>query len=400
MEKHRRRIITVLTILLCSIYLTILISINLFNYQSNVKLQRREIYKLIDNVGLETLCEYPKTDARLEDEEYYVVRTQKGKEPEMLVNYMDGYSEKKLIDYAKKIQKQKWVSGGYRSMVYVKKSVKSEKARLIVIMSNDFAMENSRSLILFSVTAFILGSLVLLAVAVLFSRWLVQPAERAIRASKEFMSSASHELKTPLTIISANTELLKEEFGDNQQLEYIRQETVKMNRLIGEMLTLVRLDADRLQSNSRDFDLSSAMLDVVLPFESLMFEHQLHFTFDIADGLRYCGEQDKLQRVMSVLLDNAVSYTPSGGDINVRVFLKNRQIYFVVSNTGAEIPKDMQKSIFERFYREAETSEFEERHFGLGLSIADSIVKSYRGKIFVESAGGVNTFTVSIPQGK
>lgn len=173
-----------------------------------------------------------------------------------------------------------------------------------------------------------------------------------------------------------------------------------MNRLIGEMLTLVRLDADRMHSNARDFDLSSAMLDVVLPFENLMFEHHLHFTFDIAEGLRYCGEQDKLQRVMSVLLDNAVSYTPSGGDINVRVFLKNRQLYFVVSNTGAEIPKDMQERIFERFYREAEASESEERHFGLGLSIADSIVKRHRGRISVESAGGVNTFTVSFPQGR
>lgn len=401
-SKLRRRIIFILTLLLGTVYLTILISINIFNYTSNLGQARNQIRTLVSRVGVDAICEYPRTDLRLEDKEYCVVRIGDNEEPEIVSDYMENYSEKAILKYSENIVSQGRSGGSVYSLVYIVKSWKSRDCNVIIFMNNDFAVENSKSLVMFSIVVFVLGMAVLFVISILISKWLVSPAEKVLVTEKEFISNASHELKTPLTIISANADILREEYGDNRQLSYIRQETSKMNHLIGEMLTLVRMDNANTADVFSEFDLSGAMLDVVLPFESVAFENKLHFDFQIDDGLHMYGNQEQVKRVMSILLDNAMSYTPEGGSVKVEVSIRNKRIYMKVDNTGEAIAEQMQEKIFERFYREnesreSEAKEGESRHFGLGLSIASSIVNHYRGKISVKSKEGINTFLVVLP---
>ena len=158
------------------------------------------------------------------------------------------------------------MDGNIGSLVYVIKYSRKLKNHIVVFMDNDFAVENSKNLIIFSVVAFVFGMVILFAISVLLSKWLMHPAERHVQIEKEFISNASHELKTPLTIIGANAELLKNEYGDNERLVYIKHETEKMSHLIGEMLTLVRMDSAVREDDFTEFNLSEMILEVVVTF--------------------------------------------------------------------------------------------------------------------------------------
>lgn len=402
MNKLRKRMITVFTILLGAIYLAVLISVNIFNYSSNLRQQRRQIRSFISKVGIEEFCLETPTNSKLEDLEYCTVKLPKDGEPEILSNHLEGYSQKKILQYSKKVMKQSTENGNIRSLVYVTRYRKNPFGPVVVFMNNDFAVENSKNLIIFSVVAFVFGMVILFAISVLLSRWLMRPAERNAQIEKEFISNASHELKTPLTIIGANAELLKKEYGDNEQLVYIKRETEKMSHLIGEMLTLVRMDSAVREDDFHDFDLSEAVTEVALPFESVAFEHKLAMEFRIAEGLHCYGSVEQLQRVLSILLDNAMSYTSPKGEVMVSLHAKGRKLYLAVSNSGDAISASVREKIFERFYRQDESRESEgdseeTRHFGLGLSIADSIVKRHHGMITVDSREGKNIFTVVLP---
>lgn len=404
MSKLRKRIIIVFTVLLGIIYVAVLLSVNIFNYQSNLKQQRRQIRSLVSKVGVEEFCLPEPENDRLEDLEYCTVRLPKDGEPEILSNHLRGYSSKKILRYSQMLKKQNIENGNIHSLVYVTRYRKKPYGPIIIFMSNDFAVENSKNLIIFSVVAFVLGMFLLTAISVYLSKWLMQPAERNFQIEREFISNASHELKTPLTIIAANAELLKNEYGDNVQLSHIKNETEKMSHLIGEMLTLVRMDSAVRRDDFTDINLSDTLMKAVLPFESVAFEHKITMDFQIAEGLHCYGSGEQLQRVLSILLDNAMSYTPEGGEVMVSLHAKGRKLYLAVSNSGEEIPKTVRERIFERFYRQDESREAEgdstrPRHFGLGLSIADSIIKRHHGFITVESAEGKNVFTVVLPMG-
>lgn len=402
MSKLRKRIIILFTVLLGMVYFTVLVSVNIFNYNSNLRLERRQIRTLISKVGVDEFCLEKPTDSRLENVEYCTVKLPEEGEPEILANYLQTYDADKIMKYSKKLAGQKLMDGNIHSLVYVIRHRQKQGYHVVVFMNNDFAVENSKNLIFFSVVAFVFGMGILFVISVLLSKWLIRPAERNIQIEKEFISNAGHELKTPLTIIGANAELLRNEFGDNKQLAYIKQETEKMNHLIGEMLTLVRMDSAVRENDFANFDISEMLTDEVLPFESVAFEQKLSMDFQISEGLFCYGSREQLQRVVSILLDNAMSYTPEGGEVHVSLHAKSKRLYLIVTNSGVEIPKAVREKIFERFYRQNESRESDgdddnTRHFGLGLSIADSIIKRHHGSITVESAEGKNIFTVVLP---
>ena len=246
----------------------------------------------------------------------------------------------------------------------------------------------------------VVGIALLILLTKLLSKRLVWPVEQTLAAEKKFMSNASHELKTPLTVISANVQLLEEEIGDNRHLQYIRQETDQMIVMVNKMLTLMRLDTPVEQTIHQKFRVDEALLDVIFPMESVAYEKKLKMDSDIEERMYLIGDADQIRNLMTILLDNAISYTPEGGEIRIRASIRSRRFSLSVSNTGEEIPKEQQEKLFERFYRADEARVNGGNHFGLGLSIAGSIVANHHGKIWVESHHGQNIFQVMLPAGK
>ena len=229
--------------------------------------------------------------------------------------------------------------------------------------------------------------LLLLGVSILLSFWVTRPVDRAWRQQRQFLSDASHELKTPLTVILANAELLEEvpmEDGPARWVDNIHASAGRMRTLVEQMLTLARADNAAPTVPMGEVDLSELAADTALAFEAVAFEAGKELQYDIAPEIRVLGDGEKLRRLISVLLDNAVKYGAEGRPIRMTLTRTERQARVQVENDGPPIPPEQLSRLFERFYR-ADASRGEKSGFGLGLSIAAAIASEHKGTLKAES---------------
>lgn len=216
-------------------------------------------------------------------------------------------------------------------------------------------------------------------------RRMVRPVEDAFVRQQQFVWDASHELKTPLAVISANADVLEGEIGENEYLKYIQSEVRRTDDLVRNLLILARLDRGTGSQEMRELDLSEALLGVLLPFESTVFEAGKTLETEIQENVRCTGNEAMLQQLAVILLSNALKYSNDGGAIRVRLSRKAHGCELRVENTGEGIaPKDLER-IFDRFYRTDASRNSETGGEGLGLAIARSIVELHRGTIRAES---------------
>ena len=240
--------------------------------------------------------------------------------------------------------------------------------------------------------------LLLLAAAVLLSWWATRPVERAWRQQRQFLSDASHELKTPLTVILSNAEMLDASPLEDRPARWadnIRSEARRMRQLVEEMLTLARADSMTASAVLGDVSLSEAAEDCALAFEPVAFEAGKRLEYRLTEAVSVLGDGEKLRRLVSILLDNAIKYGVPGGAVSLTLERRERQAALTVSNPG-EIPAEQLPRLFERFYR-ADASRGEKSGFGLGLSIAAVIAQEHRGTLKAESGREGTRFVFTLP---
>lgn len=229
------------------------------------------------------------------------------------------------------------------------------------------------------------------------SRWMVRPVETALERQKRFISDASHELKTPITIIAANSDVLENTIGTNRQLDNIRSQTERMSGLVHDLLDLTRTEDYKENIVFSNFDISTAILNTTLEFESRVFEEGRTIEYDVQEGIEYNGSEGKIKQLLTILIDNAIKHSDKHGRIDVTLKRQNQKVVISVSNTGAGIPEAEREKVFERFYRSDASRSRETGGYGLGLAIAKSIVDLHKGKI---TAGGTvgecTVFTVQL----
>ena len=275
-------------------------------------------------------------------------------------------------------------NGLYQRMAFVDMSM--ERAMLREMMG---------SYLRIALAAFLL----LLGVSAILARWATGPVERAWRQQRQFLSDASHELKTPLTVILSNAELLSAlplEERPARWTDNILSESHQMKRLVEEMLTLARADNMALPPVLTAVSLSETAEDCALAFEPVAFEAGKPLEYHVAEGVTVPGDGDKLRRLVSILLDNAVKYGAEGGTITLALEKTERQARLTVSNPGEPIPAEQLSRLFERFYR-ADASRGEKSGFGLGLSIAAVIAQEHKGTLKAESGGEGTRFLFTLP---
>lgn len=241
--------------------------------------------------------------------------------------------------------------------------------------------------------------LLLLGVSILLSRWATRPVERAWRQQRQFLSDASHELKTPLTVILSNAELLESAQLPERPARWtdnIRSEAGRMKSLVEEMLTLARADNMVRTAVLEEVSLSDLAADCTLSFEPVAFEAGKPLQEDVAEDVTVLGDREKLRQVIAILLDNAVKYGAAGGAITLTLQKTDRQARLTVANPGEPIPPQQLRRLFERFYR-ADASRGEQSGFGLGLPIAATIAAEHKGTLKAESDAASTRFILTLP---
>lgn len=277
-------------------------------------------------------------------------------------------------------------SGSGVSIVFA--DTTSEKATLLSLL---------RILLLIGGGAF----LVFLGISALLARIAIKPVETAWRQQRQFVADASHELKTPLTVIMTSAELLQSPDYDEQSrsgfAENILVMSKQMRGLTERLLELARADSGTNLPAFEKFDFSSTVKNAVLPFEAVFFEKGIELSSEIDDNIIVNGDMEHLRQVLEIFLDNAQKYAFAPGSAVVKLERCGKsRCRLSVANTGEPIAPEDLKNIFKRFYR-TDKARSRDGSFGLGLSIAESVVLRHRGKIWAESKNGMNTFFAELP---
>lgn len=245
-----------------------------------------------------------------------------------------------------------------------------------------------------------IGTLVVLfPISVLVSGWIVKPISRAWSSQKEFLANASHELKTPLTVISANIDVIKSEpektvSEQDKWFEYIKSETGKMSKLINQMLYLSKDDREETKLLMSEFNASEAIEGVCLATEALAFENGHTLVTEIEPDISCKGDREMIERLANILIDNAVRHSVGSEDIRVELHRRKNRNILTVSNKGEYIAPEELLRLFDRFYRTDKSRTSSTGGFGLGLSIAKAIADKHKGTLTAASSpDGLTTFT-------
>lgn len=269
---------------------------------------------------------------------------------------------------------------------------------IIAVIDIGNEINYSRSLLRVTLITGSLFCALLCVLAVMQIRRLLCPVGEAFTKQRQFVWDASHELKTPLAVISANAQVLEHELGENEYLGYIVNETRSMNTLVQNLLTLARMDSNGQKPSFESFDLGRTLLAAALPMEGLAFEHGKTLEVNVSEGISCVGNEALIRQLAVILLSNALEHSGSGAHISLNLTASNNRRMFSVHNTLSYIPPEEQKRVFDRFYRSDSSRSRESGGSGLGLAIAESIVQLHRGSIKLESSPESGTcFTVTLP---
>ena len=309
-------------------------------------------------------------------------------------------SDEALENLAKKILADGKSSGINGRMIYRSRSDESSGKSYVVMMDNTLIDNSMKTLILNTIIFGAIALIILFFVSIQASKAIMKPVEETYQKQKQFISDAGHELKTPISTVNANAELLQREIGNNRWLDNILYENQRMKELVTGLLDLSR--TENVEAVHTDVNLSRIVTGGMLPFDSIAFEKGLLLDGDIIENIYVEGDEKQLSQLVATLIDNAISHsditheTKEPGKVLITLHEKDRYAVLKVSNPGKDIPLEEREKIFERFYRTDSSRELN-GHYGLGLAIAKAVATSHGGGIKVDCNDGIITFVVRIP---
>lgn len=304
---------------------------------------------------------------------------------------------KKLVDAAESSKKDTGILSEY-DLRYMKNNNAPVRSIVFADISSEKAM--IRGLVKNSVIIGLISYVLLFLISILLAKWVTKPVEKTWNEQKQFIADASHELKTPITVIMTNAEMMSDKsYSETDRdgfTKNILSTSKRMRGLVESLLELARLDNNKIPIKFESIDLSRLINNSILPFEPLFYENNMELSADIDDDINVEGDKDKLRQVVNILLDNALKYCDPADKVTVKLKKQPTNCLLSVSGLGTPLSKDECQNIFKRFYR-VDQSRNDGQSYGLGLSIADSIVSEHNGKIWAESSSGYNIFFVLLP---
>lgn len=282
----------------------------------------------------------------------------------------------------------------YRYLVLAK-----EGNTRVIFLDCGRSLSSFRTTLLASAALSLLGLLAVLVLLLILSHRIVRPVAESYEKQKQFITDAGHELKTPMTIISADVDLAEMECGENQWLADIRRQTERLTGLTNDLIYLSRMEEEQPPLQVIEFPLSDVAEEMAMPFLAPAKSQEKELTLHIQPMLSFTGDEKAIRQLISILLDNALKYSPTGGQLELRLEKQGRNILLTVTNTAIQpVEEDKLTHLFDRFYRSDQSRNSQTGGYGLGLSIARSIVLAHKGKIRAENPDGMTlSVVVSFP---
>jgi hypothetical protein len=397
LKKLRRRFTSAATAAFFAVTLVLLLALNLWNFVITTSRQDSSI----DGLVVQEHDAPPQMSAEPPRETQYMLRyfsvrySDTGDLVDINQDNIASVTSDEAESYAEKILARGKTRGYYKGYRYLVS--RDELGVTVVFLNSEREIQAMETIFALSgIIALVCLGAVLILVAI-FSKRAIEPYIRNMETQKQFITDAGHELKTPLTAISTSADVLAMEEPDNEWVKNIRSQTERLSRLISELVTLSRLDEAQPFPEKQDFSLSEAVWEISEPFESMAEARGLEYVRHIEDGVVINGDRAAIQQTVSILLDNAVRYSDSGGKIRLDVKKRQKKAEISVYNT-CQLDENIELDrLFDRFYRPDRSRSQSSGGTGIGLSIARATIEAHGGTLTAETHGGGNiTFTAIV----
>ena len=285
-------------------------------------------------------------------------------------------------------------SNYYVGNLYIDNYSYNKIDNMIIVVNTKSVNSKLTKTLIISIIVFIVSELIIYLISKLITDWITRPAIESYKKQKEFIADASHELKTPLAIIMASSDEIKVNSSNQKYIDNIKYETDRMNKLITNLLDLSKLENGIKKELFNNENISKIVNKICLTFESVAYEKGVGIDTDIEDDINYMCIKEDIEKLISILIDNAIKHSYKDTNIKVEMYKKKKNITINVINTGDAIKKEDEIKIFERFYRVDKARNRVDNRYGLGLAIAKNIVNNHNGIIEAKSKDGKTTFKI------
>lgn len=296
--------------------------------------------------------------------------------------------ERKITNIIEKHDTNKYIKN-----LYVNKySYIFASDNILILIDNSRTTQRLRENLLITTITFIILEISVVIVSYNLTSWIIAPVEETFEKQKRFIADASHELKTPLTVIDASCDAY---FNDKQDkwINNIKSESTRMGKLVKDLLDLAKLENSKELELKKE-NLSNILESTILTFESLFYEKNIKLEYDIEKNIYFNCNQDLIKELFGILIDNAINHTKENNKVIVNLITNNKEIILKVKNEGSRIAKKDEEKIFERFYRKDESRNRNNNRYGLGLSIAKNIVEKHKGVISATTKDNYTIFKI------
>lgn len=383
------------------IVITLIIgAINVINYKNVIADAHTTLQIIAENKG-----RFPNSDSGRHDMDivitpetpfesrYFSVEFEDGKLKDVNTTSIAAVDDDQAIGMANEVINSGNVSGfisNYRYLV----SIKDETTR-VIFLDCTRALGAANDFLFSSISISLLGLLTMFMIIWFISDRIVSPIIKSHEKQKRFITDAGHDIKTPITIIDADAELLEMEFGESEWLEDIKKQTSRLTSLTNDLIYLSRMEEQENEPHI-DFPLSEIAEEVVNSFAAPAKSKEIDLNLSVDPALFYHGDEKSIRKLFFLLLDNAVKYSPAGESIDVSVKKLPLGVIIKISNTTRNLTNDMVTHMFDRFYR-SDSARSTNGGFGIGLSVANAIVASHKGKISAHKDGDILVFDIFLP---
>ena len=406
LKKMRWRFIGAAMAAFTAVVLTLLCFVNLWNYHSVTNQQDEALARLMKVENQQMPFSPGRGAPPFDDWSHFSPEVQyslrffsvhydtNGAVLQVNQDYIASISESDAETYADTLLKNGKAQGyesGYRYLVDT-----TEDETVVLFLNSERELQTMKSLLLITLAIAAACLVVVFGLVVLFSRRAITPYLKNMEVQKQFITNASHELKTPLTAISTSADVLAMEHDGDEWVHNIQVQSGRLSKLITSLVALSRLDEENPFPVRTEFSLSDALWEISEPFGSLAQAKGKAYTQDIADGLTVTGDRTAIQQMFSILLDNALKYSPDGGSISLTTQRSGKRAEVTVSNTVDTAQSIDTTRLFDRFYRADESHSGAVSGTGIGLSIVKATVEAHGGTISVRQEGCVMIFTARL----